>query len=390
MALSLPQIGKTGQQRRAESSCNRLPGEDNKIPTGSGKILGFLKGKKILTKRLCQKWDSNPRLHPETRTPSREGSHLESGALDHSAILTPESEGPLTSSNVCVPGACLPRHSGDAAVGPLLTGCDAAAPAVPRGALEKAAAAAQPGVARALQRPEPRLRAVGCARAPAPGPANAGKRARKAKQTLPPHVPALAGDPPAAATAWEAAAKTLAAARRYRPAYGGSLRRGSRRCPSRGAQRRLREAGGRHAAAAGAGSRAPWALRGPAGRPGPRAAERRSGRAVTSSRPSLRSAAAVSTAHRCERRCGAGARSLLAASFRLPWARARSGARGPTVTWLEFSEALPGRICIPTSGARELALLAALTSASCLPSFSCVYIYIYIYIYIFFFFFFFF
>ena len=42
-------------------------------------------------KNLCQKWDSNPRLHTETRIPNppREGAQrLESGALDHSAILT--------------------------------------------------------------------------------------------------------------------------------------------------------------------------------------------------------------------------------------------------------------------------------------------------------------
>ncbi len=37
----------------------------------------------------CQKWDSNPRLHSETRKPaSQEGLNLESGALDRSAILT--------------------------------------------------------------------------------------------------------------------------------------------------------------------------------------------------------------------------------------------------------------------------------------------------------------
>lgn len=36
---------------------------------------------------MCQKWDSNPRLHSETRKPVGKGN-LESGALDHSAILT--------------------------------------------------------------------------------------------------------------------------------------------------------------------------------------------------------------------------------------------------------------------------------------------------------------
>ena len=44
-------------------------------------------------KNLCQKWDSNPRPHKRTRnlrsSPIRgQGSSLESGALDHSAILT--------------------------------------------------------------------------------------------------------------------------------------------------------------------------------------------------------------------------------------------------------------------------------------------------------------
>ena len=41
---------------------------------------------------VCQEWDSNPRLHSETRTLDTnhmvEESHLESGALDRSAILT--------------------------------------------------------------------------------------------------------------------------------------------------------------------------------------------------------------------------------------------------------------------------------------------------------------
>ena len=43
-------------------------------------------------KRLCQEWDSNPRLHLETRTPALVSHEkdiiLESGALDRSAILT--------------------------------------------------------------------------------------------------------------------------------------------------------------------------------------------------------------------------------------------------------------------------------------------------------------
>ena len=37
----------------------------------------------------CQKWDLNPRLHLETGSPKAwKVCHLESGALDHSAILT--------------------------------------------------------------------------------------------------------------------------------------------------------------------------------------------------------------------------------------------------------------------------------------------------------------
>ena len=42
-------------------------------------------------KKKCQKWDSNPRPHSWTRTLSTvrvEDRDLESGALDHSAILT--------------------------------------------------------------------------------------------------------------------------------------------------------------------------------------------------------------------------------------------------------------------------------------------------------------
>ena len=41
---------------------------------------------------MCQEWDSNPRLHLETRTPAlvwhEKDIILESGALDRSAILT--------------------------------------------------------------------------------------------------------------------------------------------------------------------------------------------------------------------------------------------------------------------------------------------------------------
>ena len=41
---------------------------------------------------VCQGWDSNPRLHSETRTLATiqtvKEFHLESGALDRSAILT--------------------------------------------------------------------------------------------------------------------------------------------------------------------------------------------------------------------------------------------------------------------------------------------------------------
>ena len=49
-----------------------------------------LKKKKDL---ICQEWDSNPRLHSETRTLATiqtvKEFHLESGALDRSAILNP-------------------------------------------------------------------------------------------------------------------------------------------------------------------------------------------------------------------------------------------------------------------------------------------------------------
>ena len=46
-----------------------------------------------LLKKLCQKWDLNPRPHTRTRNLiealyQRARGHLESGALDHSAILT--------------------------------------------------------------------------------------------------------------------------------------------------------------------------------------------------------------------------------------------------------------------------------------------------------------
>ena len=46
-----------------------------------------------MQKKQCQEWDSNPRLHSETRTPvpiahGKECYHLKSGALDRSAILT--------------------------------------------------------------------------------------------------------------------------------------------------------------------------------------------------------------------------------------------------------------------------------------------------------------
>ena len=44
-------------------------------------------------KKYCQKWDLNPRPHTRTRILTnfqswKQGCHLESGALDHSAILT--------------------------------------------------------------------------------------------------------------------------------------------------------------------------------------------------------------------------------------------------------------------------------------------------------------
>ena len=56
-------------------------------------------GVRMSKKIICQKWDLNPRPHTTTRililhSPSREqGLNLESGALDHSAILTDEKFG---------------------------------------------------------------------------------------------------------------------------------------------------------------------------------------------------------------------------------------------------------------------------------------------------------
>ena len=45
-----------------------------------------------MSKRICQKWDSNPRPQRGPEAPNsvlnREGMNLESGALDRSAILT--------------------------------------------------------------------------------------------------------------------------------------------------------------------------------------------------------------------------------------------------------------------------------------------------------------
>ena len=41
-----------------------------------------------MQKKQCQEWDLNPRLHSETRTNGKVCYHLESGALDRSAILT--------------------------------------------------------------------------------------------------------------------------------------------------------------------------------------------------------------------------------------------------------------------------------------------------------------
>ena len=43
-----------------------------------------------LVEKICQKWDSNPRPHTRTRTLyfNLKQGILESGALDHSAILT--------------------------------------------------------------------------------------------------------------------------------------------------------------------------------------------------------------------------------------------------------------------------------------------------------------
>ena len=41
-----------------------------------------------MTKSICQKLGSNPRPHSWTRTLAMKVEYLESGALDHSAILT--------------------------------------------------------------------------------------------------------------------------------------------------------------------------------------------------------------------------------------------------------------------------------------------------------------
>ena len=50
------------------------------------------RGENVIKKYSCQEWDSNPRLHSETRTlipaSSGKGIPLESGAFDRSAILT--------------------------------------------------------------------------------------------------------------------------------------------------------------------------------------------------------------------------------------------------------------------------------------------------------------
>ena len=61
----------------------------------SGSVRERLKknGMKLVKKEpLCQEWDLNPRLHAETRTlvtiQTVKEFHLESGALDRSAILT--------------------------------------------------------------------------------------------------------------------------------------------------------------------------------------------------------------------------------------------------------------------------------------------------------------
>ena len=53
-----------------------------------------LKERRLKKKKdsICQEWDSNPRLHSETRTLATiqtvKEFHIESGALDRSAILT--------------------------------------------------------------------------------------------------------------------------------------------------------------------------------------------------------------------------------------------------------------------------------------------------------------
>ena len=53
-----------------------------------------LKERRLKKKKdsICQEWDSHPRLHSETRTLATiqtvKEFHIESGALDRSAILT--------------------------------------------------------------------------------------------------------------------------------------------------------------------------------------------------------------------------------------------------------------------------------------------------------------
>ena len=69
------------------------PNQDESI---SGSVKERLKVKTVLKpskkEPLCQEWDSNPRLHSETRTLATiqtvKDFRLESGALDRSASLT--------------------------------------------------------------------------------------------------------------------------------------------------------------------------------------------------------------------------------------------------------------------------------------------------------------
>ena len=88
----MPEVPPAAKTRITEMSAN----EQESI---IAKVKGRLKEKRfgyLLKKKkpdlVCQEWDSNPRLHSETRTLATiytvKEFHLESGALDRSAILT--------------------------------------------------------------------------------------------------------------------------------------------------------------------------------------------------------------------------------------------------------------------------------------------------------------